>query len=612
MFSRYNPFDVERALRQAARRPPFPPGADRSAWEAARASAGDRATAMIAQAEQAAAAPPLGPRPASLILDWLEHPERSEQEFDGSVTERRTRLSSLAIAECLEYEGRFLAPLLDAAWSLLEDSNWAHPTHTRGLPDVERPVIDLRVAMTALELAELDHLLGDRLDPMLGRRIRYELDRRCFGPFLARHDFWWLYNTEVRALNNWTGVCVGGVVGAATYLVDDPERLAEIIARGAGSLSEYLDTFDADGGSSEGPGYWDYGFGYFTIVAHLVESRTGNRVSFFAGEGIGDRVKEIARYPLKTILGPGLYVNFSDCDRHVGLTGPHLAFLSRRYDVPALMALANAQAPRRTAQLSWALRSLFWAPDPAAGATVVPGRHDFFGGMHWLLARRDPADPDGLVVAAKGGHNQEMHNQNDVGAVIVHLGGESIVADPGRGRYTRDYFGPNRYEYFVNSSRGHSTPVVNGLVQLPGRQYRAELIDHRASDGEDAMVIEMKDAYPAEADLATLRRTVVLRRESPRGAVEIEDVARFATRPGVLESALVTFGQVDAGEGAVTLRGRRAALRVEYDPAGIEARVEEVPRVDLAEGPTDLRRVAFVWRQPAQEGRIRLRLTPSG
>lgn len=64
-------------------------------------------------------------------------------------------------------------------------------------------------------------------------------------------------------------------------------------------------------------------------------------------------------------------------------------------------------------------------------------------------------------------------------------------------------------------------------------------------------------------------------------------------------------------DGVVILRGSRAALRVEYDPATVEARVEDVPRVDLAEGPTDLRRVAFVWRQPAQEGRIQLCLTPT-
>ena len=48
------------------------------------------------------------------------------------------------------------------------------------------------------------------------------------------------------------------------------------------------------------------------------------------------------------------------------------------------------------------------------------------------------------MLAAKGGHNGEMHNQNDVGNLIVHAFGESLVADLGRGRYTRAYFGPAR------------------------------------------------------------------------------------------------------------------------------------------------------------------------
>ena len=33
----------------------------------------------------------------------------------------------------------------------------------------------------------------------------------------------------------------------------------------------------------------------------------------------------------------------------------------------------------------------------------------------WMVARYDPEDSQALVLAAKGGHNDEMHNQNDVG-----------------------------------------------------------------------------------------------------------------------------------------------------------------------------------------------------
>lgn len=606
MLCRYNPADVESALRRSSGHPPFPPASDRAAWDELRARLGDATSELIAQAAQIQREP-IPSRPASLFLDWLRNPTRSEAEYDGTLTERRTMLSALALGECLEYDGRFLDPIFDTAWSLCEETSWAHPAHVRGLPDIDRPVIDLRVAMTALELAELDHLLGDRLDPLLRKRIRHEVERRCFTPFLERHDFWWLYNTEVRSVNNWTGVCVGGVVGAATYLESDLARLAEIITRGARSLDDYLATFDPDGGSSEGPGYWSYGFGYYTVVAHLVENRTDGAVSFLDD----DQVRQIAQYPLRTILSPGTYVNFSDCDRRVSFSAPHLAYLARRLDIPQLMALANTQPPgRRQAQLTWGLRGLWWLTDRSAGTTIVPSRHDFFSGMHWMLARYDPADPEGLVLAAKGGHNQEMHNQNDVGAIIVHLNGESIIADPGRGRYSQAYFGPKRYEHLVNSSLGHATPVPNGHAQLPGRAHRAELLAHTTTEAEDAMVLEMRDAYPVEAGLASLRRTVVLRRETPRGVVELEDVARFADRPGELESVLITFGQVESVDGAVLIRGERAAVRITFEPEAVAVRTETVPEVDLAEGPADVRRVVFAWHQPQVEGAIRLRLVP--
>jgi hypothetical protein len=276
------------------------------------------------------------------------------------------------------------------------------------------------------------------------------------------------------------------------------------------------------------------------------------------------------------------------------------------------MPLANAQPPaRRLGQLTWALRSLWWAPDPSAGTTVVPAEREFFGGLHWLIARYAPANPDTLVLAAKGGHNEEMHNQNDVGAVIVHLGGESIVADPGRGRYTRAYFGPGRYDHLVNSSHGHATPVVNGLAQLAGREHRAELVEHRSTGTGDEMVLEMRAAYPAEADLVSLRRRVGLRRDVPGGLVELEDSARFATGEGTLESVLITFGEVDVLDEEVVLRGAGGALRATYDPQTVRADVHLESGVDLAEGPTDVRRVVFGWPAPRREGTIRLRLSPA-
>jgi hypothetical protein len=469
------------------------------------------------------------------------------------------------------------------------------------------PVIDLSVAMTALYLAELDLLLGDRLDPTLGRRIRYEVDRRCLVPYLARHDHPWLFDSPDRPVNNWAAVCNAGVAGAAIHLEPDAARLAEILARAARSLDDYLSTFDEDGGSSEGPAYWSYGFGYYTVLAHLVGHRTCWKVDFFEGE----HVRKISRFPLCTRLSPGLYANFSDCDLNAGFIPAHLRYLSHRLDLPDLARLASEQpgGGERERELTWALRDLFWHPEHIEGS-FVPARRDWFGGMMWMVSRQEPEDQSALVLATKGGHNGEMHNQNDVGNVIVHVDGESVISDIGRGRYTKAYFGPERYEHLANSSRGHSVPVPNGQEQLPGGQHGARLLEHRADDHADLAAFELRDAYPPEADLDSLERTVVLRREPTGARVELKDEVRFATWPGTFESVLITFGEVVISPDSVQLRGARGALRVFFDPEAVEPRIDTLEDVDLAEGPAVVRRVVFALSEPTREGSVLLRIEP--
>jgi len=603
MLGRYDPKSIEIALNETSPQPPFPPASERAAWEEVREVIGEQwVSELLAEAESATEVPRL---PATLYLQFLR--AGSREGYEGPANRRREMLSNLALAECLEGEGRFLDPLLDVAWAICEESSWSWPAHQGNLADMGHPVIDLSAAMTALYLAELDLLLGDHLDPAMGRRIRYEVDRRCLTPYLARHDHWWLFDTPERPVNNWTAVCNAGIAGAAIHLEQDAARLAEILARAARSLDDYLSTFDEDGGSSEGPAYWSYGFGYFTVLAHLVGQRTGWKVDFFEGE----QMRRISRFPSRTRLSPGLYVNFSDCDRHVGLIPAHLSYLSRRLDLPDLGRLVSEQpgGGERERELTWALRDLFWRPERVED-TFVPDRHDWFCGMMWMVSRQDPEDPGALVLATKGGHNGEMHNQNDVGNVIVHTDAESVISDIGRGRYTKAYFGPERYEHIANSSRGHSVPVPNGQEQRSGAQNGARLLEHRTDHHSDLAEFELRDAYPPGADLDSLKRTVVLRRDESGARVELTDQVKFATGPGTFESVLTTFGKAEASPDSVLLLGVRGALRVFFDPEVVVPRIETIEDVDLAEGPADVRRVIFALSEPAQEGSVRLRIEP--
>jgi len=280
-------------------------------------------------------------------------------------------------------------------------------------------------------------------------------------------------------------------------------------------------------------------------------------------------------------------------------------------DLPDLARLVSEQpgGGERERELTWALRDLFWRPEHVEEA-FVPPRHDWFGGMMWMVSRQDPEDPGALVLATKGGHNGEMHNQNDVGNVIVHTDEESVISDIGRGRYTKAYFGPERYQHIANSSWGHSVPVPNGQEQLPGSEHGARLLEHRAGEQADLAAFELRDAYPPEADLDSLRRTVVLRRDESGARVKLTDEVRFATGPGTFESVLTTFGEAEVFPDSVLLRGVRGALRVFFDPETVEPRIDTLEDVDLAEGPAVVRRVIFALSEPAREGSVLLHIEP--
>lgn len=606
MLAHYNPIAIEQALRATALSAPFPSIDDRAAWDTVSKRLGEQPLAAIMVQAESDAQTPIPALPATLWLDFARSGRR--EGYEEPASHRRRMLWNLTLAECLENQGRFLDPLLNVAWATCEESSWAYPAHEAALTDMQHPYLDLGVAGTALTLAEMDALVGSKLDPRLGKRIRDEVDRRCTTPYLTRHDHWWLFQSEQGNAANWTAVCNSGIVGAALYLEPDPARLADVIARATRSLDDYLDSFDPDGGSSEGPGYWGYGFGHYVMLAHLLEQRTGGHINLLAGE----RLRKIAAFPLRTLLSHGLYVNFSDCEPDVALEPALLHYLGQRLDLPDLHGLAatqQAEAPHR-AYFDWGLRSRFWLSPVDGPATYTPSRHDWFSGLQWMLARVDPADPNALVLAAKGGHNDEMHNQNDVGTFIVHWQGESLIADMGAGRYTKDYFGDKRYEYFVNSSFGHSVPVVNGQLQGVGRDYAAELIEHRATADEDMLFLELKGVYPVEAGLHSLRRRLTLHRQASQGWVEVVDQFAFADSPDSFESVLTTFNEVEVGENAVLIYGIHGELRVGFDLETVEVQLERHEEVDFAHGPMAVNRIVFGVREPMQQGVIRLEIVP--
>ncbi|MFW5772260.1 MAG: hypothetical protein ACOCZH_02970 [Phototrophicaceae bacterium] len=574
---RYSPSIIEKALAAGAA-PLLAPAADRAAWDAVRERLGAPAVAgMLARAEECVAQP-VPPLLASVFTSDLD-------AYTCAAVERRRWLADLALATCLAYDARFHAPLLDLAWAICEESTWALPGPDSALPDMTRPRIDEQAALTGWALAELDALLGDDLDAALRPRIRYEIDRRLLQPFLTRHDFAWLDEpgaTEAGA------VCAAGILSAALHTEADPARLAEIAARAARPLDDYLAIFNVDGGACIGPQTWALGFGCFVAVAQLLAARTAGRVDWLAG----DHLREIALFPARTLLTPGVYPGFAGTETQAVIWPGLLALLGRHLKQPGLLALAESQRGQPAIDaahlLPWRLRDLLWAPAGDSVPAFAAEANDWLPDTAWMIARLAPRDTEALALAVKGGHNGEPGGHLDVGGFVVHWRGETLITDP-----------PGA----LTGWQAHSVPAVNGLGQLEGAQARAEVTERGVTGGLDLLALELKDVYPAEAGLRSLRRVIALHRRPP-GWVEIIDGAMFEDAPGMLETVLITGAQVEIVAERALLHGQRGTLAVHFDPQQVAARLETVPDAQT------LQRVVFAYAQPRQAGAIRLRIEP--
>lgn len=90
-----------------------------------------------------------------------------------------------------------------------------------------------------------------------------------------------------------------------------------------------------------------------------------------------------------------------------------------------------------------------------------------------MTARDKAGSADGFYVAAKGGHNLESHNHNDVGHYIVYIDGNPVIIDTGVGPYTGKTFGAQRYEIWTMQSAYHSLPTIDGVMQRNGSEFAA-------------------------------------------------------------------------------------------------------------------------------------------
>ncbi|MFG3257294.1 heparinase II/III family protein [Streptomyces sp. NPDC048172] len=586
-------------------------------WDRVRASPlGGPALKAVAARAEAWADAPVEPLPFSLYRRYAEDGARAPFQ-DVYFRRRRNRLTDLALTALSEPDGegrRCLGPLEDLIWAVCDEYAWALPAHLEGLTDPRPPrphaeQIDLFAAETAFTLAELRHLLADRLDPLVAARIRDEVTRRVLRPLLDHPAPWW-----ETARTNWSAVCGGSVGMAALHLLDDEDAEAElalITSRMTEAMRCFLTGYGDDGACPEGLAYWSYGFGFFTVYADALHRRTAGRVDLFAELDVPPgKLERIARFPERVFLSGTATAAFSDSPPHSTLDPGLAACLRRRFPALPPPPPDRLRTEPVNTMGSWptALRSLVWAhesesgPEPSAHTAPEPG--GYLPDVQWMIARtRTRTGGHEVAFAAKGGHNDELHNHNDVGSFVLAVDGEPLLAELGQGFYSAQYFGPGRYDILCTGSQGHSVPLLDGTPQRASRDAAAEVLAAERTARRTLFRLDLARAYPVPALTSLVREfafsggSLVLR-DRLTAAAPVEITERFMSfAPITLEAP-----------GRALVQGSRAALRLSYDADAWEARVREHAHVSHDGTATPVRSLDLL--RTAAEADLTLRAEP--
>ncbi len=455
--------------------------------------------------------------------------------YESRYNEYNKRVNTLFIAYMVTEDKKYLAPLYDVIWNVLDMETWTPPAHiaeSYGLEFRYRS-IDLCSSIMGMRLAEIVHYIGDEMPELLERRIREQVRYRIIESYekYSHDEYRWERNR-----NNWNAVCTGAVFSCYFFLATDAE-IDGVLPRMLTSIEGYLSRFDDDGCCVEGYGYWRYGFTYFCIFAELLLEYTDGRINLFDNP----KVHSIAKFQQNVSMNAHECISFSDSaltyDPPVGLSH----FIKKVYSDVEIAPLC---AEDYSDSIS---RTYLWA-DPALESVVFRPKSHIFEDTQWFVYHNES-----YSVATKAGFNAEMHNHNDVGSFIFSKDDKVTFCDPGLGMYDAYYFRSDyRYKFVVCSSRGHSVPIINGEYQVTGNE-KSVIYD----SGDDRYVYSMENAYKIPT-LDKLTRAVYCETERMR----LVDTAVFTESPTSFTERFVSLSPISGEQGALVC----LTSRLIYDP----------------------------------------------
>ncbi len=456
---------------------------------------------------------------------WLELSRiGNRSNYEQAQFARREAIADLALAECVEHQGRFIDDLINGIFLTCEESAWwipAHNTYVRDtvqlpFPSADRPILDLFSTQTGMTLAYIRYLLRDELDavsPEICRRIEAEVKRRVIDPYFA--NFFWFMGNGVEPTNNWTVWCTRNVLLAAFLISEDPATRIGVLRKAAVSVDCYIDEYPDDGCCTEGASYYHHSpLCLFECLDVMNKVSDGAFLPMFEDE----KIRKMASYIMKVHVGGEYYLNFADCDPKCGLAGVREYLFAKATGQPDMMRFASEQLNLKIEKTGRVLMSgsaiherlqeLFAYGETEAYRERLENETKeeagFIKQASFPAAGVDLVSDGRIYLAVKSGDNTGSHKHNDTGSCIVYADGQPMLIDVGVEAYTQKTFSEQRYELWTMQSQYHNLPTFAGHQQEGKLQHVHGLF---AAEDTAVKIEELPDGRQRFTETMELKNT---------------------------------------------------------------------------------------------------------